>query len=233
MKKGSGWFLLYPVTIGIFLICTYIGSQAVTTFAENAHIEREVCIIIDPGHGGVDGGATSCTGILESQINLEMALRINDLFQLLGYETRMIRDQDVSIYTKGETISQKKISDLKERVRIVNETPNALLISIHQNHYTDQRYRGAQVFYPPTDKSDILANTLQTAFSTSIDPNNHRHSQKAKGIYLMEHIHCTGVLIECGFLSNPEEEQKLRNGTYQKMLSAVIVTTVDRFLSNT
>lgn len=233
MGKRKGWIIVYPLTVLAILIIAHWGSRTVSTLAESASIRRAHCIIIDPGHGGEDGGATSCTGILESTYNLQIALRLEDLFHLLGYDTKMIRRSDVSIYTKGETISQKKISDLKERVRIVNETENALLLSIHQNQFSDPQYSGAQVFYAATDNSETLARHLQTVFCTSLDPNNHRKAKKSSGVYLMEHINCTGVLIECGFLSNPEEEAKLRDPAYQKKLCGVIATAADSFLSNT
>lgn len=233
MTKRKRWILFYLLIILFALLITHWSSKTVTTLAENAPIKREHCIIIDPGHGGIDGGATSCTGIVESTYNLDIALRLNDLFHLLGFETTMIRTTDVSVYTKGETIAQKKISDLKERVRIVNETENALLLSIHQNNFSDAQYSGAQVFYAGTLGSEDLAKQLQAVFSTTLDPDNNRKPKKAGGIYLMEHISCPGVLIECGFLSNAEEESKLRDPQYQKKLCSVIAATVSSFLSNT
>lgn len=145
----------------------------------------------------------------------------------------MIRTTDTSIYTKGETIAQKKISDLKERVRIVNKTENALLLSIHQNNFTDSRYSGAQVFYAGTEGSAQLAKLLQERLVSTLNPGSNRKCKKSDGVYLMEHIDCTGVLIECGFLSNAEEEAKLSCGTYQKKLCCVIAATVSQYLSNT
>lgn len=233
MRKGRGWILVYPLTIVIILSCIVWGSRVVNTFSETIPMHHAVCIIIDAGHGGIDGGAISCTGRPESMYNLEIALRLEALFHLLGFETKMIRREDVSVYTKGDTIAQKKVSDLKERVRIVNETPNALILSIHQNYYSDSRYSGAQIFYPKTTGSDLLASKLQSAIGSTLDPGNHRKCKKSTGVYLMEKIQCTGVLIECGFLSCPQEEARLRTPIYQKKISAVITTTVSSFLSNT
>lgn len=233
MKKRKIWPLFYLLTIVGVLLAAEWGSRAVTVIAEKIPVERENCIIIDAGHGGEDGGATSCTGRLESTYNLEISLRLNDLLHLLGYDTKMIRTTDISVYTKGETIAQKKISDLKERVRVVNETENALLLSIHQNNFSDSRYSGAQVFYAGTEGSEALAKQLQTAFVAALNPGSNRKSKKSDGVYLMEHIECTGVLIECGFLSNPEEEAKLRSAEYQKKLCCVIAGTVGQYLSNT
>ena len=226
-------FLVYPLTVLGVLICAHWGSCAVSTLAEFAPIARQQHILIDAGHGGVDGGAVSCTGIPESQFNLEIALRLEDLLHLLGYDTAMIRREDISVYTKGETIAQKKISDLKERVRIANTEENTILLSIHQNCFPDARYSGAQVFYGSSGKSQQLAKLLQEAFCQYLTPDNHRKVKKASGVYLMEHITCTGVLIECGFLSNPAEEARLRSAAYQQKLSCVIATALNRFLSNT
>ena len=231
--KNKIWAALYVMTIVATIAVAQWGSRAVTVIAENLPIQREHCIIIDPGHGGEDGGATSCSGILESTYNLEISLRLNDLLHLLGYETKMIRTTDTSVYTKGESLAQKKISDLKERVRIANETEGALVLSIHQNNFPDERYSGAQVFYPQTSGSQELARLLQSALVSSLNPGSRRQIKQAQGVYLMEHIGCTGVLIECGFLSNREEEAKLRSAEFQKRLCCVIAATVGEYLSNT
>ena len=140
MKRWH-YFLFCVMTMSLMLMCAYWGSRAVTVISETLPFEREHCVVIDPGHGGEDGGATSCTGRMESEYNLAISRRLDDLLHLLGYQTRMTRKSDVSIYTTGDTIARKKISDLKERVRIVNETSNALLVSIHQNQFGDSRYR--------------------------------------------------------------------------------------------
>ena len=220
----------YLLVIATVLSAVFWGSRAVTVISETRPIERNHCIVIDAGHGGEDGGATSCTGKLESAFNLEIALRLRDLFHLLGYETKMIRTGDISVYTKGETIAQKKVSDLKERARIINETDNGILVSIHQNQFSDSRYYGAQVFYAGTEGSDRLAKSMQDMFVQTLNPGSTRKSKRAEGIYLMEHIECTGVLVECGFLSNPEEEARLRQPEYQKMLCCVVSTSVCEYL---
>ena len=217
---------LYLMTIAGLLCAVLWGSRAVTTLAENLPIERTHCFIIDAGHGGEDGGATSCTGKLESAINLEIALRLNDLLHFLGYDTRMIRTTDISIYTKGESLSQKKASDLKERVRIVNETEGGILLSIHQNNFSDSRYSGGQVFYGKIEGSQELAKQMQAALIQTLNPSSRRNAKPSTGVYLMEHIEKCGILVECGFLSNPEEEAKLRSGDYQKKLCCVIAATV-------
>ena len=230
IRNTAAVLLFYLLVVCTVIAATMFGSIATATIAGMIPVEREHTIVIDPGHGGVDGGAVSCTGVPESQLNLEIGLRLNDLFHLLGYQTKMIRTTDISVYTEDGTIAQKKVSDLKERVRIVNETENAVLLSIHQNTFSDSRYSGAQVFYGPGDESRELASALQESFGRSLDPESNRKSKKSNGVYLMDRIECTGILVECGFLSNPAEEALLRSGEYQKKLSCVIAASVSNFL---
>lgn len=233
MKSVQKWLPGYLVIIISVLTIAIWYSEAITVLAENSSPIRSKIVIIDPGHGGVDGGAISCTGLPESKYNLEISLRLNDLLNLLGHKTRLIRNEDISVYTDGNTISQKKISDLKERVRIVNNYEDALLLSIHQNNFPDSRYSGAQVFFSKTDRSQHVAEDLQQAFIRYLNPDSHRREKKSTGIYLLEHVQCPAVLIECGFLSNPEEEAKLRNRNYQQKLCSIIACIAGSHNSNT
>ena len=216
---------LYLLTVASLMTAVLWGSRVVTVMSEHLPIPRSYCFIIDAGHGGEDGGAVSCTGISESSINLDIALRLDDLLHFLGYDTKMTRKTDISIYTKGETLAQKKISDLKERVRIIEDTDHAILLSIHQNNFPDSRYCGAQVFHNGKEPSIRLAQLMQTNLVQSLNPASNRKCKQSSGVYLMEHISCPGVLIECGFLSSPEEETKLRTEEYQKQLACVIACT--------
>ena len=221
---------VYILIFGIFAAVAYWTNLATTTIVQMIPVERNHTIVIDPGHGGVDGGATSCTGVLESKFNLDISLRLRDLFHLMGYRTKMIRTEDVSVYKSGETIAAKKVSDLRTRVQIINETEDAILVSIHQNTFSDSRYSGPQVFYGPEGEGEALAKLLQKTLTDALAPGSNRMAKKADGIYLMQHINCTGALVECGFLSNPEEEGKLRNSRYQCSLSCVIASAVANFL---
>lgn len=232
--KRDNWVVFAPfylLVIIVFLGIAQFGSNTVTTIHQQRPVERTHCIVIDAGHGGIDGGATSCTGVLESHINLEIALRLENVFHLLGYDTVMIRRTDESIYTQGNTIASQKVSDLKERVRIVNETPGAILVSIHQNTFSDSRYKGAQVFYSDNDTSRSIAQSMQKNLIQILNPGSQRKVKSAQGVYLMEHITCPGVLIECGFLTNPEEETRLRSAEYQINLCSVIAASVSVLLN--
>jgi N-acetylmuramoyl-L-alanine amidase len=220
---------IYLVSVIIFLIILLLGNRTVDILVENVLYKRNHVIIIDAGHGGEDGGAISCTGRLESHINLEIALKLNELCHLLGYETKMIRTTDISVYTEGTTLAAKKASDLRQRVKMANGSSNGIVVSIHQNTFSDSRYKGAQVFYAQTAGSKALANELQKNFGI-IDSTNHRNIKRADHVYLMQHIQNTGVLVECGFLSNTEEERKLQNTDYQNKLCAAIVSALSQYI---
>ena len=206
-------------------VLTAIGMQsaAQTTsqaYAAAAALEAPYTIIIDAGHGGEDGGATSVSGVLESQVNLEIAQKTDALLMLLGFQTKMVRDSDTAIYdASASTIREKKISDLKNRVQLVNETPNALLLSIHQNTYSDSRYAGAQVFYGASGESRQLAERTQETLRQLLDTENNRKAKPAETVYLMQNVQCTAILVECGFLSNEAEDLKLQSASYQKKLA--------------
>ena len=232
MKRENfiGFLPFYLLVAILFIGIAHGSSAAVTTVAQSAPVRREHTIIVDAGHGGVDGGATSCSGILEKHLNLEIALRLNDLLQMLGMQTKMIRTMDTSIHTEGETIAAKKVSDLKHRVQIANNATNGILVSIHQNTYPSSQYSGAQVFFGPQQGSETLAKQLQNRLIATVNSGSSREPKKASGIYLLQNIKCPGVLIECGFISNPEEEARLRTAEYQKKLCSIIATEIGRFL---
>ena len=232
MKKIlSAMLPVYIVVVALFIIAAFSGSKAITALSENAAVKGRTCVVIDAGHGGEDGGAVSCTGVSESQLNLQIALRLEDMLHLLGIDTYMIRTTDRSVHTTGNTIAARKSSDLKERVRVINELEPALVLSIHQNYFGDSRYSGPQTFYGNHDDSRELAATMQDALVSALTSGSNRREKAAKGVYLMEHIRCPALLIECGFLSNPEEEALLRDAEYQKKLCAVIAATVASQLS--
>lgn len=230
LKIMLPFYILVPVMLLVIANCT---SRSVTTMANSRIIRSRATVIIDAGHGGIDGGASTLSGVRESQINLQIAIRLDDLMHFLGIQTKMIRTDDVSVYKSGDTIAAKKISDLKERVRIANETDKALLISIHQNHFDDQRYYGPQVFYNHLPEAKELSETMQKTLTFVMSPDSRRACKKANGIYLMEKVNCPAVLVECGFLSNNNESLRLQNSDYQKRLCAILATCTSSFLSNT
>ncbi len=181
-------------------------------------------LILDAGHGGEDGGAVSVTGVPESQINLAVVLKIDDLLGLYGQCPYLLRDEDKAIYDEGSvTLHEKKVSDLKNRAAIIQACEGATVLSIHQNSYPQAKYRGTQTFYAPTEGSQELAEHVQRVVRETIQPENKRDVKRIPStVYLMNHIDCPAVLVECGFLSNPEEEALLRDDDYQKKLAAAL-----------
>lgn len=223
MKKYVAACVLLSVFVIVgAMLLSHVGT-AVAVWSQG---ESAVTVVIDAGHGGEDGGTSSTSGLRESGLNLEISLRLNDLLHFLGVKTVMVRQTDISVYTEGTTIAQKKVSDIHNRVKLVEETPNALLVSIHQNHFSEEKYRGAQVFYAATDGSQELAEQIQAAIATQVDTNNHRECKKAQDIYLLTHVSCPAVLVECGFLSNPAETKLLQDPDYQKKLAATLAVCI-------
>ena len=227
---------IYVAALCLTLFLSVLASESVTVLTgalELGEASTNQTVIVDPGHGGEDGGAVSPNGVPESKLNLEISLRLRDLLSFLGVRVQMTRETDCSIHsTDAQTVSEKKVSDLKNRVLLVNETPNALLVSIHQNMFPESKYYGTQVFYSRTAGSQELAESMQARFSTALDETNHRMAKLAQNVYLMNQIRCPGILIECGFLSNPREEQLLQKEAYQKKIAAVIAAELSSTLLN-
>lgn len=185
--------------------------------------------IVDAGHGGEDGGAVAKDGTVESGLNLGIALRVRDVLRFCGQETMLTRAGEDAVYSEGAfTLREKKVSDLKNRVELVNQTKNAVLVSIHQNSLpASPSVHGAQVFYNPVSGADTLAAAVQDALNTSVNAGNEKQCKQIQdSIYLMKHVTAPAVLIECGFLSNNEETSMLRQPEYQKTLAISVAAGV-------
>lgn len=207
-------------------------SKSVTATASS----QMPLIIIDSGHGGEDGGAVSETGILEKDINLSISLCTEKLFAFFGFDTLMTRYKDEMIYSDGcESIREKKVSDIHNRMKLIEENPNSLFLSIHQNHYEVEKYNGAQVFYSKNnEKSPLLAQSIQDTVRKDLQNDNDRKiKQTGTEIYLLYHAEVPCVMVECGFLSNRAEAEKLNNSDYQKQMAFDIFKgTYNYFVGN-
>ena len=229
MKLFRSLLPLYLLVMGLFFGAAALGSHAVTAVAEHPDFERDVVFIIDAGHGGEDGGTVSCTGVHESVLNLEIAKRLHSLLRLLGRETVMTRTTSQALSTQGSTIAARKLSDLKNRVALVRQIPAGILVSIHQNQFSDPQYAGPQVFFGSQTGSRELACFLQQALNDGLGIKKGRAARAVGKVYLMQRIPRTAVLLECGFLSNPREEALLRSDAYQLRLCAVAATALTRY----
>lgn len=185
---------------------------------------NERTLILDAGHGGADGGAVSVTGTYESALNLAITLRLEALAELYGVVPVLTRQsEDIDYPEDAATIHAKKVADTKAREALIDSFDDAILVSIHQNKYTTSQPRGSQVFYAPTEGSQALAEAVQGALA-GVSEDNHRGVVRiGKGVYLMNHIACPGVLVECGFVSNPAEARLLEDTTYQLKLAAAVL----------
>ena len=207
-----------------FCMTVYLQAQtAVQPALSPARFAEEV-VVIDAGHGGEDGGAVSISGAVESNINLAIALRLDAIFGLYGVPAVLLRDSDISLHDEqANTLREKKVSDLKNRVAAIEALDDPTVISIHQNTYPSSKYHGAQVFYANGELSLPLARQTQAVLKQVLDPENERMPTSVpSSVYLMNHISCKAILVECGFLSNPEEDQLLQSSDYQKKLAAAL-----------
>lgn len=181
-------------------------------------------VVLDAGHGGEDGGAVGCDGRKEKDLNLAVTLALGERLSELGYTVVYTRTDDRLLYTAEEDIpGMRKISDLKNRCKIAAEYKDALFVSIHMNSFGQAKYSGLQVYYSPAVAgSDALAKCIQSEVVKELQPQNRRNIKRGEEIYILENTENVAVLIECGFLSNPEECKKLSEKEYQKRLSFAI-----------
>ena len=195
--------------------------------AEASGLSRpETVYVIDPGHGGEDGGAVSAAGVPESNINLAISQKTHLLFIFTGQTAIMTREGEDAIYSpEAQTLREKKVSDLNNRVKLVNKTQGSFLISIHQNSLPGSKVKGAQVFYNAIEPARQTAVSVQQALNSAI---NHGNTKNAKqidsSIFLMKNINSPGILVECGFMSNASEAKLLQTDDHQRRLCAAIVS---------
>ncbi len=184
-------------------------------------------VLIDAGHGGVDGGSSTADGVLEKTINLAISANLRDMLCFFGVPVTMVRDSDMSIHDEGcTTIRQKKVSDMANRLKLYETA--ALTVSIHQNHFSTAKYSGSQVFYAATHPhSRVLAASVQNRIKSHLQTDNARALKAAtKDIYLLHHTTKPAILVECGFLSNPTESELLKTTTYQQQMALVIASGI-------
>ncbi|NCB74833.1 MAG: N-acetylmuramoyl-L-alanine amidase [Clostridia bacterium] len=212
-------FLLFAENYGFLPLFTFTNSEM-------------PLLVIDPGHGGADGGAVSLTGTYESEINLEIALKMAALCQLCGTDFIMTRDsEDISYPESAKSIASKKKYDQKQRVELINSTANAVLISIHQNCYPHASPHGPQSFYSVNDASSNLSVLIQNSMNFSLCPENRRIATPVdKSVYLFKNITCPAALIECGFISNPEESKLLDKDSYRLKIAMALTCAYLQYL---
>lgn len=205
--------------LAIFIAVMQVGLVSSTSVTPKAG----PCLLIDPGHGGEDGGAVAADGTQEKNINLSIALPLRDMLKIMGYEVRMTRSEDISIHDPDcQTVREKKVGDLKNRLALYEQA--SLVVGIHQNKFEIPKYYGTQVFYSANNpESKLLATEIRQSVLTLLQPENKRELKKAdSNIYLLDKTKVPAVLVECGFLSNPAELEKLKDPEYRSQMAFAI-----------
>lgn len=177
-------------------------------------------IVIDAGHGTPDEGAESNNGVTEAEINLRIALKLQNLLEQSGAKVILTRSNETAIYDiDKKTLREKKVSDIHNRVKIGNESSADIFVSIHLNKIPQNQYWGWQCFYNQNEKSKILAENLQNNLNEAIQKENKRIAMKLDTVYIMKNVEIAISIVECGFLSNEEEEKRLQEDDYQNRLA--------------
>ena len=216
------FLLLFAVIAGLFSVWAMHTDRHVSTLPDDPPTPADFTVVIDAGHGGEDGGACSKDGIVEKDLNLDIAMHLRTLLEANGISVVMTRTDDRLLYDRNENFTgRKKHLDLTARARIAAETPNSIFVSIHMNSYPVAKYSGLQVWYSPNHADSArLAHTIQKTVTGALQPENDRAVKPAtSSIYLLHRITAPAVLVECGFLSNPEEAARLNTPAYREELA--------------
>lgn len=230
MKKYLYLLIIFCLIVSL-LIPAHIYHLNFDTVLSN-ETRSVFTVIVDAGHGGEDGGAVADDNTLEKDINLDIALKLQEILNLYGFRVIMTRNEDVMTCDDNlKTQREKKISDIRNRFEIINDNPDAVFVSIHQNNFYDNLQKGVQVFYSPNNiKSKTLADKIQNSFVSTIQPDNKRLTKKSgTNIYLLYHSKIPSVLVECGFLSNNTDLNNLKNDVYRTKTALIIADGIIKY----
>ena len=230
MNKIKSLYQYALVSVLLFAIC--LSFSKLYSFEKNGfiHTSAEVnrrAIVLDPGHGGKDGGAVSITGTPEKDLNLEISLKLKDILTLLGYDVIMTRESDTELtHSDG---GSRKMQDLKGRLEYSINNRNSPFVSIHMNKFPIEKYSGAQIYYSAEYPDALkLAECVKESITGNIQPNNNRSTKPStSAIYLLHKAKSPSILIECGFISNNEEAIMLEDETYQNKIATAIASGIN------
>ncbi len=219
--------------IGLFVLCVAVLLAAALPVGRDQAAQGAVrpYILLDAGHGGEDGGASGADGTPEKDINLAIALNMRALLQMLGCPVQMTRDADVSLSTEGDSVRARKVSDMYNRLERYDAA--ALVVSVHQNYFPQTQYFGTQIFYEPDRaESAALAESIRARVVRHLQPDNTRELKRADdNIFLLNETQTPAVLVECGFLSNQAERERLKQPEYQAQMALCVVAGLADHLS--
>ena len=219
--KRLRWMDVASVLTGAVLVLTVAFGIVARRFTAGT-VSVAPRIVLDPGHGGEDGGASGADGTSEKEINLAVSRPLGDLLTVMGFSVTYTRTEDTMVNAVGNTLRERKVSDMKNRLALIEQAD--LAISLHQNNFPQPQYSGTQVFYgTASPQSQVLAAAIQEAVATRLQPQNTRQIKAGSGdIYLLKHTTRPMVLVECGFLSNEQERERLKTTDYQRRLAFAI-----------
>ena len=232
MKIKTLYIIILAVILISFCVVMYSAFSNIAVKASNELCDTKPLIVIDAGHGGEDGGA-EVEGVLEKNINLSISNKLADTLRLCGYKVKEIRDEDISVYDDdADTLREKKVSDLKNRVELFNSDDDNIVISIHQNKFDNSAYSGTQVFFSVNnEKSRVLGEAIRNSVIQLIQNDNTRELKPANSdIYILNNSKVPAVIVECGFLSNPTERSKLLDDNYQSDMAYSIAMGVLEYI---
>lgn len=231
MKK----YLNVIFLILIYLACLISSKQSVRAMKDffdaisGEAYQEKTLIVIDPGHGGRDPGKVGVNGALEKDINLSISMKLRTILEDNGFEVIMTREEDIGLYEEND--SNKKRTDLNNRIHIINESNPVIAISIHQNSFTQENVKGAQVFYhQESSEGRRLAEIIQAQIKETLGDDNHRKAKSNTSYYMLRKTECPLVIVECGYLSNYNEASLLVNEDYQEKLAQGINLSIIEFL---
>ena len=218
----------------LLLLCSMalLSREAAQYSSSHSLLKKEFLVVIDSGHGGDDPGKIAANGTLEKTLNLSIALKLKTYLEAADVHVIMTRTTDAGLY--AENSSNKKAQDMKNRVSLMNENKADVVISIHQNSYSDTSIHGAQVFYYTTSPAGKeLARILQELMISDLDPSNHRKEKANDNYYLLKKAQSPIVIVECGFLSNPSEAALLSSEGYQDQIAWILHMGILQYLNQT
>lgn len=227
MKKRWKVVLVLVIFAAAF-VCGRKGAEI--AYALEAERPKEQIVWIDPGHGGADPGKVGVGDVLEKDINLQISLLLKEELENRGIQVLMTRTTDQDLAQEGA--SSRKMSDLNQRCKLMNESEAVLTICVHQNSFTDSKVSGAQVFYcSGSESGKKAAELIQTSIKENVDVENEREIKENDSYYILKNTGIPVVIVECGFLSNPEETQKLADPVYQGEIAKAVAEGVLKYFN--
>lgn len=228
-----GFLCLFLVILFVMLYLTFMAN-----FSANGVMAKPVAshtVIVDAGHGGEDGGAVGIDGTIEKNINLDIALKLEKILKFYGFNVIMTRTEDVMTCDEGlSSMREKKVSDIHNRFKLIEQNPEAIFVSVHQNKFSDSEQHGMQVFYSDNnEQSIVLAKSIQNSVVKTLQADNMRAVKKSgSSIYLLYHAEIPAVLAECGFISNGDEVKLLNNDGYRMKIAILIADGILKYFMN-